>query len=46
MMDEVENNTTGWNPEEYPEDHSPFCHKSCDHPCHDAYDQQKLQEAG
>lgn len=22
----------------YPEGHSPFCHCSCDHPCHDAYD--------
>ena len=23
---------------EYPEDHSPFCRKDCDHPCHDPYD--------
>lgn len=28
-----------YDPDEYPEGHSPFCHKGCDHPCHDAYDQ-------
>lgn len=20
------------------EDHSPYCHRDCDHPCHDPYD--------
>lgn len=23
----------------YPEDHSPFCSRDCDHPCHDPYDE-------
>lgn len=23
---------------EYPEGHSPYCYRDCDHPCHDAYD--------
>lgn len=22
----------------YPDDHSAFCERTCDHPCHDAYD--------
>ena len=31
--------------DEYPEGHSPYCHKSCDHPCHDKYDEeQKARE--
>lgn len=23
---------------DYPDDHSPYCRKDCDHPCHDPYD--------
>lgn len=30
-----------WNPEDYPEGHSPYCYKTCDDPCHDAYDEEK-----
>lgn len=29
----------GYDPDDYPEGHSPFCHRSCDHSCHDAYDE-------
>lgn len=31
-----------YNADEYPEGHSPFCHRSCDDPCHDAYDQAQV----
>lgn len=33
-----------FNAEEYPEGHSPFCFKDCDHPCHDAYDEEQRQK--
>jgi hypothetical protein len=29
-----------YDPEDYPEGHSPFCHRSCAHPCHDKYEQE------
>lgn len=34
-----------YDPDDYPEGHSPFCHKTCDHPCHDEYDRQQAENA-
>jgi hypothetical protein len=27
-----------WSEDDYPEGHSPYCHRSCTHPIHDRYD--------